>query len=113
VADFLDIAGARMRTLDPGAQDFCVAHLGDGNVHYTVYPADPDPALNDRMRAAVDAVVADLGGSFSAEHGIGLTKLGSMQRHKDPVAIAAMHALKAALDPRGILNPGKVLPGAD
>ena len=113
VADFLDIAGARMRALDPGAQDFCVAHLGDGNVHYTVYPADPDPALNDRMRAAVDAVVADLGGSFSAEHGIGLTKLGSMQRHKDPVAIAAMHALKAALDPRGILNPGKVLPGAD
>ena len=54
----------------------------------------------------------DLGGSFSAEHGIGLSKLSSMRRRKDPVALDMMRAVKAAFDPQGILNPGKTIPAA-
>jgi FAD/FMN-containing dehydrogenase len=58
----------------------------------------------------VEDVVKSLGGSFSAEHGIGLTKLPSMTRRKDPVALSVMRRIKAALDPKGLMNPGKVLP---
>ena len=60
----------------------------------------------------VEDAVAELGGSFSAEHGIGLAKRGTMARRKDPVALDVMRAIKGALDPHGILNPGKVLPAA-
>ena len=58
----------------------------------------------------MDAAAVSLGGSFSAEHGIGLMKLPSMRAHKDPVALEVMRGVKAALDPRGILNPGKAIP---
>jgi len=61
---------------------------------------------------AVEDIVADLGGSFSAEHGIGLSKRATMARRKDPVALEVMRAIKAALDPKNTLNPGKVLPPA-
>lgn len=110
VATFLTEAKARIAAFDPGVEDFCVSHLGDGNVHYTVYPSIDDPALADRILETVEDVVQELAGSFSAEHGIGLGKLSSMQRRKDPVALSVMHSIKAALDPKGILNPGKVLP---
>jgi FAD/FMN-containing dehydrogenase len=110
-ATFLDRMTAIMRDLDPGYTDLCVAHLGDGNLHYNVYPTRDDPALLDLIRERVEDVVQDLGGSFSAEHGIGLSKLNSMSRRKDPVALDVMRAVKAALDPKGILNPGKVIPG--
>ena len=63
------------------------------------------------LRDAVDALVAELGGSFSAEHGIGIYKLGSMARHKNPVALDVMRAIKGALDPKGILNPGRMVEG--
>ncbi len=59
---------------------------------------------------AVEEIVLELGGSFSAEHGIGTSKLPSMARRKNAQAMATMRAIKAALDPNGILNPGKVLP---
>ena len=107
---FLTAALARVRSFDPGADDFCVSHLGDGNVHYTVRPTSADPDLMERVREAVEDVVAEMGGSFSAEHGIGLAKLGTMRRRKDPVALDVMRAIKRALDPAGILNPGKVIP---
>ncbi|WP_421701416.1 FAD-binding oxidoreductase [Aliiroseovarius sp.] len=94
--------------LDPGAEALSVAHLGDGNIHYTVYPTDT--ALSDTVTQAVEDVVAELGGSFSAEHGIGLSKKPSMARRKNPVALRVMRQIKAALDPKGIMNPGKVLP---
>lgn len=112
VEEFLARARARLLAIDPGAEDFVVAHLGDGNVHYSAYPTDPDPAHCEAIRAAVDEVAVELGGSFSAEHGIGLMKLPSMTAHKDPVALEVMRSLKAALDPKGILNPGKVVPPA-
>jgi len=58
----------------------------------------------------VEDIVLELGGSFSAEHGIGLSKLSSMDRRKDAVALDVMRRIKAALDPNNIMNPGKVLP---
>ena len=75
-----------------------------------MYPTSSDPALHDAMMEAVEDLVQDLRGSFSAEHGIGTSKLSSMARRKDPVALDVMRAIKSALDPKGILNPGKVLP---
>lgn len=110
VADFLDAALPRIRAFDPEARDFTVAHLGDGNLHYTVFPSSDDPALHDRIRETVEDVVQELRGSFSAEHGIGIAKLATMRRRKDPVALDVMRAIKRALDPKGILNPGKVIP---
>lgn len=110
VATFLDIMQSRLPALDPGAEDISVAHLGDGNVHYTIWPSSADPVLRDRLMEAVEEEALKLGGSFSAEHGIGLSKLPSMRRRKNPVALAAMRAIKSALDPNNILNPGKVLP---
>jgi FAD/FMN-containing dehydrogenase len=110
VERFVTRMAERLPEIDPGAEEITVAHLGDGNLHYTVWPSSADPALFNRIREAVEDVVAELGGSFSAEHGVGLSKLPTMQRRKDPVALDVMRAIKSALDPQGILNPGKVIP---
>ncbi|TYB82096.1 FAD-binding oxidoreductase [Maritimibacter fusiformis] len=110
VETFLERMRQILPTVDPGADDTCVAHLGDGNIHYIVYPSSDEAALQDRLMERVEDVVAELGGSFSAEHGIGLTKLPSMRRRKNAAALRAMQAIKAALDPNGIMNPGKTLP---
>jgi len=110
IEDFLEEAGAAAAAVDPGCEPFWVAHLGDGNVHYTLRLSRDDPALKEAVMEAVEAVVAGMGGSFSAEHGVGVSKLGAMARRKDPVAVAVMRAIKAALDPKGLMNPGKVLP---
>lgn len=107
---FLRNMAARLPSLDPGAEDICVAHLGDGNVHYTVFPTRDDPALYDQVVAAVEDEVQALRGSFSAEHGVGLSKRASMARRKDPVALDVMRAIKAALDPDNRMNPGKIIP---
>ncbi|MEM6322668.1 MAG: FAD-binding oxidoreductase [Pseudomonadota bacterium] len=107
---FLRRMDQELLTLDQGADSFYCAHLGDGNIHYTVYPNSQDPAVHDAIVERVEDVVLDLRGSFSAEHGIGLSKKASMLRRKDPVALDVMRAVKAALDPANILNPGKVLP---
>lgn len=108
--DFLDRMEAALPGLDPGAEATTVAHLGDGNLHYTVFPKSQDPAVHDTIMEKVEDVALSLGGSFSAEHGIGLSKKPSMARRKNPVALDVMRAIKAALDPKGIMNPGKVLP---
>ena len=108
VADFMKMAVARLAVADPGAGNFTVAHLGDGNLHFTVFPTHAD--MSDRVLEVVEDVVQELGGSFSAEHGVGLSKLASMRRRKDPVALDVMRAIKAALDPHGVMNPGKVIP---
>ena len=110
VAPFLDRISARLPQLDAGAETILVAHLGDGNVHFTVYPSNPSAAHADRIIEAVEDEVQALGGSFSAEHGVGLSKLASMKRRKDPVALDVMRAIKAALDPDNRMNPGKVIP---
>jgi len=111
VDEFLTRADARLEEVAPGSFPVVVGHLGDGNLHYTiVMPGGYDDALKERIVTSVEDVVAALNGSFSAEHGIGVAKLGTMARRKDPGALSAMRAIKAALDPKGILNPGKLLP---
>ncbi len=110
VEGFLTTVLARLEALDPGLKSLTVAHLGDGNLHFTAFPTRDEAELKDRVMETVEDVVAELGGSFSAEHGVGLSKLNSMARRKNPVALDVMRAVKAALDPEGRMNPGKVIP---
>ena len=110
VPEFFTRMAQVLAEIDPGAEETCVAHLGDGNIHYSVIPTKTDADFIDAIRERVEDVVLSMGGSFSAEHGIGLYKLPSMQRRKDPVALDVMRTIKSALDPKGLLNPGKVLP---
>jgi FAD/FMN-containing dehydrogenase len=92
----------------------CFGHLGDGNLHYNVFPqpgrtrADHE-AERAEIKRCVHDLVHELGGSVSAEHGIGRLKVDDLERYGDPAKLAAMRAIKAALDPRGIMNPGAVL----
>ncbi|RWR27614.1 FAD-binding oxidoreductase [Sinirhodobacter populi] len=111
VARYLREIEPRLRAVDPDCEMFSVAHLGDGNIHYNVYPTDA--ALMAPLRAEIDALAMEMDGTFSAEHGVGISKLAPMARYKDPVALDVMRAIKAALDPKGILNPGKTLPEGD
>jgi FAD/FMN-containing dehydrogenase len=110
VGSFLEQANAKVVEADSGAEPFYIAHLGDGNVHYGVYPSSDDAALKDQIVEIIEDVVESLGGSFSAEHGVGLSKLNTMRRRKDPVALDMMRKIKGVLDPNGILNPGKLIP---
>jgi FAD/FMN-containing dehydrogenase len=110
VPSFLDAANARVAEIDAGAEPFYIAHLGDGNIHYGVYPTRDDDTLKDQIVEAVEDIVEQMGGSFSAEHGVGLSKLNTMRRRKDPVALDMMRKIKSVLDPHGILNPGKLIP---
>ncbi|GFE64887.1 FAD-binding oxidoreductase [Litoreibacter roseus] len=110
VAAFEEQIKPRLGEIDPEATSITVSHLGDGNVHYTVWPTGNSPDLADRIMEAVEDVALDLGGTFSAEHGIGLSKLNSMKRRKNDVALDIMRAVKQAIDPDNIMNPGKVLP---
>jgi D-lactate dehydrogenase (cytochrome) len=98
----------------PGIRPCPFGHMGDGNIHFNFsQPVGGDPrafmAREAEVNAAVYEVVARLGGSISAEHGIGQLKRELLERVKDPVALAMMRAIKRALDPNGIMNPGKVL----
>jgi FAD/FMN-containing dehydrogenase len=90
-------------------------HLGDGNLHYNVQApegAEATAFLREREheinRIVYDAVAAH-GGSISAEHGVGVLKRDELPRYKDATALALMRAVKAALDPRGLFNPGRLL----
>ena len=92
----------------PHAEVYAFGHVGDGNVHYNVGPAELMRSREAVNRIVYDAVAA-LGGSISAEHGLGQLRREEAARHKDPLELELMRALKGALDPRGLMNPGKVL----
>jgi FAD/FMN-containing dehydrogenase len=114
VPAFIREADAAVTALIPGARPLPFGHLGDGNIHYNVNQpvgADKDEFLKrwDEVNAAVFAVVKKYGGSISAEHGVGVMKRDLLPSVKDPVALDLMRSLKRMLDPKGILNPGKVL----
>ncbi len=101
---------AAARELDPKITILSVAHLGDGNLHFSGWPTTNDTSVHHAIQDKVEEITIALGGSFSAEHGIGLSKKPSMARRKSPEAVGMMRTIKAALDPGNILNPGKVLP---
>ncbi|WP_138935191.1 FAD-binding oxidoreductase [Roseovarius arcticus] len=113
VAEFIEQAGQAIAALG----DFrinCFGHLGDGNLHYNVFPVpgrrrEDHEDQRDAIKRAVHDLVDAMGGSVSAEHGIGRFKVDDLERYGDPTKLAAMRAIKAALDPRGIMNPGAVL----
>jgi FAD/FMN-containing dehydrogenase len=102
-------AVARVTALDPTLRVFMMGHLGDGNMHVTVTCGRPRPELADAVADAVFAGLAEAGGSFSAEHGIGTEKRAYLAARADPAKLALMRVLKHAIDPRGIMNPGKVV----
>ena len=112
---FIDRATRALARID-GFRINCFGHVGDGNLHFNVFPrpgrsrADHE-AQRDAVKACVHGVADALGGSVSAEHGIGRLKVGDLERFGDPGKLAAMRAVKAALDPLGLLNPGAVLRG--
>jgi FAD/FMN-containing dehydrogenase len=106
--EFIAAATERLLGRFPQAEVYAFGHVGDGNIHYNVGP----PVLVAE-RAAVNhivyAVVRELGGSISAEHGLGQLKREEIRAHKDPLELELMQRIKQALDPRGLMNPGKVL----
>jgi FAD/FMN-containing dehydrogenase len=98
----------------PGANVICFGHLGDGNLHYNVFVPGRSRADEVARRAhdvtdTVYDIVQRYGGSFSAEHGIGLQKVAELRKYKSSVELDLMHAIKRALDPHALMNPGKVL----
>ena len=114
VPDFIAEADAAVVKLIPGARPVPFGHLGDGNLHYNVsQPIGADTADYlarwHEVNAVVFEIVLRMGGSISAEHGIGVLKRDELPEVKDKTAIELMRAIKAMLDPLGIMNPGKVL----
>ena len=108
IPEFIAHCDAALRAAFPGAEIFCFGHVGDGNLHYNVGPAALLPQ-RDAVNRLVYADVARLGGSISAEHGLGQLKRAAIRSQKSPLELELMRALKGALDPKGLMNPGKVL----
>ena len=117
IPDFIAQAGKKIA----GLGDFrinCFGHVGDGNLHYNIFPV-PGKSRQDHLaqRDEIKKVIHDLthamGGSVSAEHGIGRLKVDDLERYSDPAKLSAIHAIKAALDPSGIMNPGVIVRAPD
>ncbi|HCX68296.1 MAG TPA: hydroxyacid dehydrogenase, partial [Rhodobiaceae bacterium] len=114
MADFIAQASEAVTARLPGIRPVPFGHIGDGNIHFNLsQPVGMDKseflALWGEMNAIVHGIVRGMGGSISAEHGVGQLKRDEIAATKSPVEMAMMRALKQALDPKGILNPGKVV----
>ncbi len=114
IADFIAEATSAVEARLPGVRTVAFGHLGDGNIHFNQSaPTGADSEAFLAETGAINRVVHDIaaamGGSFSAEHGIGRMKRGDLERYRSAVEVDLMRRLKATLDPRGIMNPGKVL----
>lgn len=114
VPRFVELADAAVERIAPGSRIVNFGHLGDGNLHYNIsqpvsWQAADHFALEPAINEAVYEILGQLGGSISAEHGIGQMKREKLARLKDPVALDMMRAVKRALDPVNIMNPGKVI----
>tara|TARA_Y100001934_G_scaffold241801_2_gene297112 strand:- start:2959 stop:4344 length:1386 start_codon:yes stop_codon:yes gene_type:complete len=107
--DYTDALFQRMAAIDPALVLFMFGHLGDGNLHLTVTKGEPMEELHDRVNAALFDGLVEAGGSFSAEHGIGLEKRSYLRHYGSGGKLSAMDSVKSALDPQGLMNPGKVL----
>ncbi|MDN3565079.1 FAD-binding oxidoreductase [Paeniroseomonas aquatica] len=116
VPEFLARAEAALAARWPEGRMLALGHAGDGNIHLSLRAPEGMSREDWAARAGgadmvVNEIAVELGGSFSAEHGIGSLKLHVMQALKDPLALELMRGIKGLLDPRGLMNPGKVLPG--
>jgi FAD/FMN-containing dehydrogenase len=115
VPEMIRRCSAALVALIPGSRPVPFGHIGDGNIHMNLeQPDGMDPAAflarGHDIMDCVNEIVRDLDGSFSAEHGVGRLKTDMMEAWRGGAELAAMRAIKAALDPKGIMNPGKVLP---
>ena len=116
LADFVEAADSGLEAVVPGARHITFGHLGDGNLHYNLQAPDGDDAADflaaneHAANQCVYDVVARFGGTISAEHGIGRLKRAELAARKPAAALAMMRSIKTALDPRGLLNPGVLLP---
>ena len=114
IPEFLAQADAALERAFPGIRVVAFGHVGDGNLHYNLFRPDAQEntafiASQPAVNRIVHDVVHALNGSISAEHGIGQLKREELLRYKSPVEMALMRSLKQALDPRGLMNPGKIL----
>jgi len=115
VPDFVESTDAALQRHFPGVRNFTFGHLGDGNLHYNVArPAEAGDAALHAMQPELSTLVHDavqaLGGSISAEQGIGRVRTADLARYKQPVELRLMRAIKQAIDPEGLMNPGVLLP---
>ncbi len=108
IPEFVELAERALARVFPQLQIFCFGHVGDGNLHYNVGPENLMPRRAEVSRIVYDTVAA-LGGSISAEHGLGQLKREEIARHKAPIELELMRSLKRTLDPMGLMNPGKLL----
>jgi FAD/FMN-containing dehydrogenase len=114
LVEFVERARAAVDAVVPDCVPVPFGHVGDGNIHFNVLPPPGMPAerfaeRHAELAVAIEDAAISLGGTISAEHGIGLIKRAALQRMKSPAALAVMRALKSSLDPANILNPGKVI----
>jgi len=114
VPDLIRRGEAEFGRMIPGVRIMPFGHVGDGNIHYNLLRPETMTdaafvALKEDVQTRVFDLVEALGGSISAEHGIGRLKRAELARRKAPVELELMRALKQALDPAGILNPGAVV----
>ncbi|MGO9785269.1 MAG: FAD-binding oxidoreductase [Stellaceae bacterium] len=114
VADFILKANAAVSARLPGIRPYPFGHVGDGNIHYNLsQPAGADKTVFLKRWAEFNRIVHDIvvemGGSISAEHGIGLVKIGELEHYAQKLELELMHRIKTAFDPQGIMNPGKLL----
>ena len=114
-AEFIRVTIAAVSAVLPSARPIPFGHLGDGNLHFDFQMARGEDMAQflarwDEIQRIVHDVVRDFGGSFSAEHGIGVMKRADLKRYKTPAEVDLMRALKRTLDPKNILNPGKLVP---
>ena len=113
VPDFIKTTGDKLAEYLPGVRPVPYGHIGDGNIHYNVcppvgYPLEAFKEKTSDVREIVYGNAFTYGGSFAAEHGVGIIKRSQMIKYKDPAELAIMKEIKNLLDPENILNPGKI-----
>ena len=108
IAEFIDRVGRSLHERFREIAIYCFGHVGDGNLHYNVGSEALMGRREEVNRMVYDALDA-FGGSISAEHGLGQLKREEIRRHKHPLELELMRSLKRTLDPRGLMNPGKLL----
>lgn len=115
IAELLTRAPAVVAGIASGARPCPFGHIGDGNIHYNILgPENVEPGRfrkehGAELVAGINELVMSMGGSFSAEHGVGVLRRGEFYKHKNPIEIELMRQIKSVLDPKNLLNPGKVL----